>query len=129
MEPFTIAAVVAVITGLIGGGVGYAFGSAADEERFNALQAQIAKQAKALAEYEKQIEQLCREIEVLRESRGTFRRFMWFVFKSDPKLYELFAELERQERSRREARAGLVVAFSTMRQEFPEHPAAKAVAP
>ena len=120
MLPITI--LVNLIGFVLGSVTGYAFGSAAREQRFLALQEQISKQAKVIAEYESRIADLCRRLEAIRASRGVLQRFVWFVFKSDPKLYRAFAELERTEGERAQARERFETTVTTLQEEFPDHP-------
>jgi hypothetical protein len=125
MDPITIA-ILALLTGAIGcGGAGYAFGSARKEARFKQLQEQIAKQAQILAALERRLESLCNQVQTLQESRGIFRRFMWFVFKSDPKLFEAFLDLQQTERQRAGVHDVLATVVTTLRGEYPDHPGVK----
>lgn len=125
MEPFTIG-IAALIIGLFGGGgVGYAFGSAQREARFKELQEQIAKQARVLADLEKRLGYLCHQVQAIQDDRGIFRRFMWFVFKSDPTLFQAFLDLEHMERQRAGIQGELTRVFTNMLEEFPDHPGVK----
>src|SRR4051812_1476028 len=104
MDPISIGILCALLGTTFGGIGGYLFGSAAKEARFKILQDQIAAQAKVIAEYERRLDELLHELEEIREHRSLIARFMWFVFKSDPKLYQAFAKMEAEEAARAAAR-------------------------
>lgn len=125
MEPITTFAIIALF--FAGGAAGgYSFGSAGKAERFAELEKRILELSKLIAEQEKIIRNLVKDLEEIRSSRSMFTRFIWFVFKSDPKLYEKFSKLEEELKNRSSATTEQEKTIDQLMKEFPDHPLAKA---
>lgn len=112
---------IAGLSALAGGGGGYIFGTSVKEERFNSLQSEISRLTNIIAEQSITIEKLILELEEIRKTRNLFQRFLWFVFKSDPKLLDAFARLEKAQREKQQASREIKSVFETLRSEFPRN--------
>ena len=106
---------------------GYSFGSSSAEERYNELMEKCAKQARLLEAQDKKINTIMRSLEEIQRSRNAFQKFVWFVFKTDPKLYRAYSELQASVEGRNSIVADVEVTVSDLRKEFPDHPAVNAL--
>jgi septal ring factor EnvC (AmiA/AmiB activator) len=97
MDPITITVITAILSGGLGGVIGFLFGKSDAEKKIEALILEITRLVEINQRREKQIMQLTQEIETLKseiqkikKSRSIIMRFIYWIIKEQPQVIELY---------------------------------------